>query len=175
MEIKISGSGGGVSPACFHSGATVEEEAAFRLYKEKKQLKKQKQTLIWDWKKMTIENTIENDTGKHYRFQYTVAVCYQDMLNGKLSINLDPFRIADIYGISNFAQQTALKKVLRAGNRGHKDLLQDINDIITALERWKQMLHEDELLVKAIESPRISEQMHSKPEFNSNGGWMCYE
>ncbi len=70
------------------------------------------------------------DAGAHYRFQYK-------------GINLDPFRISAIYGITNFAQLTVLKKVLCAGNRGYKDTVQDIDDCICALERWKEMLAED--------------------------------
>ena len=36
------------------------------------------------------------------------------------------------------------KKALCSGQRGHKDLLTDIQDIIDTAERWKEMLIEDE-------------------------------
>ena len=36
------------------------------------------------------------------------------------------------------------KKALCSGQRGHKDLLTEIQDIIDTAERWKEMLIEDE-------------------------------
>lgn len=71
------------------------------------------------------------DTGAHYRYEYK-------------GVKLDPARIASIYGITNMAQAGILKKVLCAGNRGHKSQSQDIDDIITAANRWKEMIEEDE-------------------------------
>lgn len=71
------------------------------------------------------------DAGAHYRFQYK-------------GLNLDPFRICEIYGIGNLAQATIVKKALCTGKRGHKDTRQDLKDIICAVERWLQMLDEDE-------------------------------
>lgn len=73
---------------------------------------------------------IANDTGKHYRKKYK-------------NINLDPARICLIYGVANMAQASIIKKALCAGNRGHKDTIRDIDDIITAAQRWKEMLIED--------------------------------
>lgn len=73
---------------------------------------------------------MDNDTGKHYRYEYK-------------GIKLDPARIVQIYGCENLMAGTIVKKALCAGNRGHKDLIDDINDIITAAERWKEMVLED--------------------------------
>lgn len=70
------------------------------------------------------------DTGQHYRHNYK-------------GINLDPFRIAAIYGMTDFALLTILKKCLCAGNRGHKDKRRDLEDIITAAQRAIEMLDED--------------------------------
>lgn len=73
---------------------------------------------------------IENDTGKHYRFEYK-------------GLKLDPARIAAIYKANHPMQLPIIKKTLLAGNRGHKDVIRDIDDIITAAQRWKEMLLED--------------------------------
>lgn len=73
---------------------------------------------------------MKNDTGKHYRYQYK-------------GINLDPARIQMIYGALHPLQGAIIKKALKAGERGQKDLLEDIDDIITAAERWKEMIIED--------------------------------
>lgn len=79
-----------------------------------------------------FEKEMSNDPGAHYRYTYK-------------GIKLDPFRIANIYGISDFARQTILKKVLRCGAGGHKDARQDLLDIISAAQRGIEMLDEDNL------------------------------
>lgn len=73
---------------------------------------------------------VNNDVGAHYRYQY----------NG---INLDPYRIIKVYGITEPAAQHALKKILCAGKRGHNTVIQDIDDVINAMNRWKEMILED--------------------------------
>lgn len=55
---------------------------------------------------------------------------------------IDPYRIADLYNLHPCAEHI-MKKSLCAGNRGHKDKLRDIQDIIDTAERWKQMIEED--------------------------------
>ncbi|MER1952440.1 MAG: hypothetical protein ABS863_00385 [Aerococcus urinaeequi] len=55
---------------------------------------------------------------------------------------IDPYRIADLYNLHPCADHI-MKKSLCAGNRGHKDMLRDIQDIIDTAERWKQMIEED--------------------------------
>lgn len=71
------------------------------------------------------------DKGKHYRFSYK-------------GINLDPARVCQIYGTSHPMQGVIVKKALCAGGRGKKSVIEDIEDIITAAERWLEMLREDE-------------------------------
>lgn len=77
------------------------------------------------------EQPAKVDPGAHYRFTYQ-------------GLKLDPARIGAIYGITHPMQFQALKKLLCTGNRGHKSLLQDIADIECCLQRWKEMLQEDE-------------------------------
>lgn len=84
---------------------------------------------------------MENDTGSHYRFVYR-------------GIKLDPARIVQIYGCDNLMAGTIVKKALCAGGRGRKSLIEDIDDIITAAQRWKEMVLEDE----ALEIDQIIEQ-----------------
>jgi hypothetical protein len=68
--------------------------------------------------------------GKHYKFQYK-------------GHKIDPYRIFDIYKITHPAQQHAVKKLLRAGN-SVKSLEQDIREVIATLERWLEMIREDD-------------------------------
>lgn len=75
------------------------------------------------------------EIGKHYRFSF----------NG---IKLDPYRIFRVYQITEPEQQHAIKKLLRAGN-SHKPLLQDIDETIATLQRWKEIIAEDQKLLIA--------------------------
>jgi hypothetical protein len=70
------------------------------------------------------------DSGKHYRFEYK-------------EIKLDPYRIFKIYNITEPAQQHVIKKLLVPGERGGKDLIQDIKESINGLNRWIEMIEED--------------------------------
>lgn len=84
-----------------------------------------------------------DDPGKHYRYEYKIRITEKDAAVGYVVIKLDPFRIAHIYGMTCFALQTILKKTLKAGERGHKNLEQDLKDIINAAQRKLEMLKED--------------------------------
>lgn len=68
-----------------------------------------------------------------------VTTPYNHQFQGQ---RLDPYRILEVYGITHPAQQHAIKKLLRAGH-GHKPLVQDIDETIASLNRWKEMIEED--------------------------------
>lgn len=70
-----------------------------------------------------------NPTPPHYRFTYR-------------GIKIDPYRLLLIYQITHPAHQHAIKKLLRAG-QSHKDLAQDVKEVIQALQRWVEMMEED--------------------------------
>ena len=70
---------------------------------------------------------------KHYQYSYK-------------GINLDPYRILSIYGVTCPSMQHAIKKLLRAGN-SVKDLEQDIQEVIDTLKRKLEMIEEDRGLV----------------------------
>ena len=84
---------------------------------------------------------MSGDTGSHYRYVYK-------------GVKLDPARICLIYEIKNMLQATIAKKALCAGNRGHKDAIRDIDDIITAANRWKEIL---------IEDAEVEDELHGDP------------
>ena len=73
----------------------------------------------------------QKDLGAHYNFTYK-------------NIKVDPYRIFEIYGITNAAQQHAIKKLLRAG-KSVKTLEQDIAEVRITLTRWQEMLEEDKV------------------------------
>ena len=55
---------------------------------------------------------------------------------------LDIYRVTELFKPHSCGAHIA-KKALCSGQRGHKDLLTDIQDIIDTAERWKQMIQED--------------------------------
>jgi hypothetical protein len=80
------------------------------------------------------------DQPKYYRFSFR-------------GVKLDPYRIIQVYGIVNPAQQHAIKKLLRAGE-SVKSLVQDIDEVILALNRWKEMLEEENIETRLNAVPK---------------------
>ena len=65
-------------------------------------------------------------------------------------IRLDPYRIMQVYKkITHPAHQHAFKKLLRAGE-SVKPLKQDIREVIMTLERWLEMIEEEEVVEKEL-------------------------
>lgn len=56
---------------------------------------------------------------------------------------IDIYRILDLYEVKDHALGHAIKKLLCAGNRGHKDKYQDIVEACKSLDRWLDMQIED--------------------------------
>lgn len=82
---------------------------------------------------------MDNDTGKHYRHNYKVAITEQNIEDGFIELQLDPARIQSVYGDMSGMQFTILKKILRLG-KAHKDKKQDLLDIIGAAQRELELL-----------------------------------
>ena len=61
---------------------------------------------------------------------------YQRRIKG---IVVDVYDIGDAYGVTNQALSHLLKKVLCTGNRGHKDIETDLQDIIDSAVRAKEL------------------------------------
>lgn len=59
---------------------------------------------------------------------------------------IDVYRIIDLYRVTDGCFQHALKKILVPGQRGHKDLRKDIEDIIDSMQRKLEMMEEDKLV-----------------------------
>lgn len=72
---------------------------------------------------------MNNDPGAHYRIA----------LNG---IEIDPYRIALAYGVTDHMEFSILKKILRGG-RSIKDKRQELLDIINAAQRRLEILNEN--------------------------------
>lgn len=56
---------------------------------------------------------------------------------------VDVYRVLDIFNVTDPCIQHAIKKLLVAGGRGHKDIEKDVQEAIVSLERWKSMRLEE--------------------------------
>lgn len=65
---------------------------------------------------------------------------YKDV--SKLDV-IDVYRIIDLYDITDPCDQHALKKILCPGERGHKDIIQDTQDVIDTMQRKLEMFDEN--------------------------------
>jgi len=52
---------------------------------------------------------------------------------------IDLYAIAEAFGVQANPQFHAFKKTIMAGQRGEKGVIQDIDEAIQALQRWKEM------------------------------------
>lgn len=57
----------------------------------------------------------------------------------KPDVYVDVYDVIHAWGVSNPALQHLIKKALQAGNRGHKDLETDMQDIIDSAIRAKEL------------------------------------
>lgn len=57
--------------------------------------------------------------------------------------SIDVYRVLSIFGVTDPCIQHAIKKLLVAGGRGHKDIDKDIQDSIDTLVRWQAMRAEE--------------------------------
>ena len=56
---------------------------------------------------------------------------------------IDVYRVIDLWELKDPALQHALKKLLVPGNRGHKDIQKDVQDVIDSCKRWQEMQAEN--------------------------------
>lgn len=64
-----------------------------------------------------------------------------DRQRGYAEVRLDPYRMADFYGIGGGPREQVFKKAIRGTSKGHSEL-QVIDDIRAAVDRWEQMVLE---------------------------------
>ena len=56
---------------------------------------------------------------------------------------IDVYRVLELFGVNDPAIQHAVKKLLVAGGRGHKDLEKDVKEAVDSLNRWIEMREEE--------------------------------
>jgi hypothetical protein len=58
---------------------------------------------------------------------------------------VDVYRVLELFNVVDPCLQHAIKKLLCAGDRGAKDMDQDVREAIDALGRWEDMQVENEI------------------------------
>lgn len=82
------------------------------------------------------------------------------MKNPKYNKEIKPGVVVDVYdvlnawGVQNPALQHLIKKALQAGKRGHKDTVEDMEDIIASAIRAKEIEEEKIIKKKLSEKPK---------------------
>lgn len=56
---------------------------------------------------------------------------------------IDVYRVLEMFDVTNPSIAHAIKKLLVAGGRGHKDIEKDIKEAIDSLNRWREMREEE--------------------------------
>ena len=57
---------------------------------------------------------------------------------------IDVYRVLELFNVTDQALGHAIKKLVVAGGRGHKDISKDVSEAIDTLVRWQNMRYEDE-------------------------------
>lgn len=57
--------------------------------------------------------------------------------------HVDVYRVLELFQVHDPAIQHAVKKLLVAGGRGHKNLEKDVREAIASLNRWIEMREEE--------------------------------
>ncbi len=58
---------------------------------------------------------------------------------------IDVYRVLAMFDVTDPCIQHAVKKLLAAGRRGHKDTAKDINEAMQSLKRYQDMQAEDQV------------------------------
>ena len=67
---------------------------------------------------------------------------------------IDVYRVLELFNVTDPCLQHAMKKLLVAGGRGHKDISRDIQDVIDSCVRWQEMQRENN--IKSINITNIN-------------------
>lgn len=65
---------------------------------------------------------------------------------------VDVYRVLDLWGVRNHAIGHAVKKLVNAGQRGHKDVVVDLKQAIISIQRAIEMFEEDERQALIVDS-----------------------
>ncbi len=84
------------------------------------------------------------DKPKHYQTFWKRRLSQDEIKQGYVLLNVDPYRLAEIYGLGGGAREQVFKKSLRWTTKGGGER-QVIKEIMQACERRLEILDEDEI------------------------------
>lgn len=58
---------------------------------------------------------------------------------------IDVYRVLELFNVTDPCLSHAVKKLLVAGGRGHKDISRDVQDVIDSCVRWQEMQRENKI------------------------------
>ena len=67
---------------------------------------------------------------------------------------IDVYRVLEMFDVTNPSIAHAIKKLLVAGGRGHKDIEKDVKEAIDSLKRWIDMREEEKVVKLNVIGPR---------------------
>lgn len=81
---------------------------------------------------------------------------------------IDLYAIAEAFGVKSNPQFHAMKKIMMAGERGHKSLVQDIDEAIIAARRWKEMVQAGLVRPVQFNCPPLCSKCHTLHHVNES-------
>ena len=86
---------------------------------------------------------------------------------------IDLYAIAEAFGVKSNPQFHAMKRIMMAGERGHKSLVQDIDEAIIAAQRWKEMVQAGLVAVPQDEAAATQAAMDALHNVKPPLKWPC--
>lgn len=83
-----------------------------------------------------------NEVNCHYHHHVRIPVTQADLDRGYVEYRLDPYRVCDVYDVGGGPREQMAKKLLRWTDKGQNEE-QVLNEIQSAMDRWREMRAED--------------------------------
>lgn len=81
----------------------------------------------------------------HYQYGVRVALTPEDIERGYVELSLDPYTIGELYQVGGGPREQVMKKSLRGTGKGQTEQAL-VDDIQSAIDRWREKLREREYL-----------------------------
>lgn len=83
---------------------------------------------------------------------------------------MDIYRFLDLFGVTCPVAQHVIKKAVAAGQRGHKDVTRDWQDVQDSAARKLQMIEEDgRINAAALNGELLQEILSGEPQYLGSG------
>lgn len=90
--------------------------------------------------KEAVNEALGIDRGSHYRYSFRLNLTEEDKKNGFVMVNIDPYRISEVYKLGGWREHL-FKKTVRGTDKGHTEQ-ELIEELQCTINRAKQMFEE---------------------------------